>query len=421
MLNRRQTLKWIGLPALAGGPLGGLAGALERARAFDDSDERYWHEIGRAFTVDRALINLNNGGVSPSPRHVQEAMKEYLDFSNKASAYNMWRILEPCIETVRVHVAKLWGVDSEEIAITRNASEGLQTCQFGFDLEPGDEVLTTTQDYPRMITTFLQRERREGIVLRQFSLPTPCEDPDRVVQLFEENITDRTRMILASHMTFTSGQILPVREIAALGRKRGIPVIIDGAHAFAHFDFSLAEIACDYYATSLHKWLFAPHGTGLLYVRRDKIPGLWPLMAATEEQSADIRKFEQIGTHPLANYLAVAEALYFHEELGPERKQQRLIELRDYWADRLLQNDRVRLNTSQKPGLACGIANVSIDGLDVTELTKWLRKKHQILVVAVKHEDCTGIRVSPSVYTTKGELDRFCEVMEGALANGLSG
>jgi selenocysteine lyase/cysteine desulfurase len=144
-------------------------------------------------------------------------------------------------------------------------------------------------------------------------------------------------------------------------------------------------------------------------------------MAATEEQSADIRKFEQIGTHPLANYLAVAEALYFHEELGPLRKQKRLIELRDYWADRLLQNDRVRLNTSQKPGFACGIANVSFDGLDVTELATWLQKKHQILVVAVKHEDCTGIRVSPSVYTTKGELDRFCEVMEGALANGLSG
>jgi len=419
MLNRRQALRMVGLPAVFGGRLLRLPEALERAQAYDESDERYWFEIGRAFTVDRGLINLNNGGVSPSPRYVQEAVKRHLDFSNEAPAHTMWRVLEPRIESVRTHLARLWDVDREEVAITRNASESLQICQFGFDLSEGDEVLTTTQDYPRMITTFRQRERRDGIVLKQFELPVPCEDPARVVELFEEHITDRTRLILMCHMINLTGQILPVREVAALGRRRGIPVIVDGAHAFAHFDFKLSELECDYYASSLHKWLFAPHGTGLLYVRRDKIAGLWPLMAAGEHQTGDIRKFEEIGTHPAANHLGIAEALFFHEELGAQRKERRLIELRDYWARRLLENERVRLNTSLKPGFACGIANVAVDGLEPKVLTDWLWKEHKILVTAIKHEECNGLRISPSVYTSKTELDRFCEAMEWAMEFGL--
>jgi len=282
-----------------------------------------------------------------------------------------------------------------------------------------DEVLTTTQDYPRMITTFKQRERREGIVLKQFSIPTPAEDPAGIVRLFEENISDRTRLILMSHMVFLTGQILPVRDVVAMARKRGIPVIVDGAHAFAHFEFQLADLDCDYYASSLHKWLFAPHGTGLLYVRRDKIAGLWPLMAAPETEDDDIRKFEEIGTHPAANALAVAEALTFHEGIGAHRKQERLIALRDYWADRLLENDRVRLHTSLKPGFACGIANVELEGVDTKSLAEHLWKQHRILVVAITHDQFEGLRVSPSVYTTYQELDRFCDAMEDVLANGL--
>lgn len=417
MFHRRQLLSSLALPAA--NSLLGLREALEGARGFDPEDERYWGEIGRAFSVDRGLINLNNGGVSPSPTYVQEAMKRRLDFSNEAPAYTMWRILEPRIETVRARIAALWDVDAEELAITRNASESLQICQFGIDLKAGDEVLATTQDYPRMITTFRQRERREGIRLRQFSIPTPCEDPQAIVRLYEEHVTEQTKLILVSHMVFLTGQILPVREVAALGRRLGIPVIVDGAHAFAHFDFKLSDLECDYYASSLHKWLFAPHGTGLLYVRRDKIADLWPLMAASDEMSGDIRKFEEIGTHPAANRLAISEALHFHEELGPERKEARLIELRDYWANRLLEHDSVRLNTSLKEGFACGIANVSIEGMDHRALADQLFRKHKILVVAIGHEECTGLRVSPSVYTTKRELDRFCDAVEEAIKNGL--
>jgi len=382
-------------------------------------DENYWSEVARAFTVDRTLVNLNNGGVSPSPTFVQDAMKRHLDFSNKAPTYTMWQILGPQREGVRARMAREWGVDTEEVAFTRNASEGLQICQFGYDLQPGDEVLTTTQDYGRMLTTFRQRERREGIVMRQIKVPVPAEDDAEVVRRFEEGITEKTRLILMCHMINLTGQILPVKEIVAMARNYDIPVIVDGAHALAHFPFKLSDLECDNYATSLHKWLFAPHGTGLLYVRKEEIPNIWPLMAAPDRMNDDIRKYEEIGTHPAANYLAIGEALTFHQGIGAERKAERLIYLRDYWANRLLENDRVSLNTSQKPGFACGIGNVHVDGLDTAALSTWLWNEHRIINVSIGHEECTGLRISPSVYTTLEEIDRFSEAMEWAIKHGL--
>ncbi|MFQ5507564.1 MAG: aminotransferase class V-fold PLP-dependent enzyme [Planctomycetota bacterium] len=422
MQSRRQFLGAIGVPAVA------LATSLDprkvevalaAAKKAAVRKQDFWFEVSRAFTVDRSLVNLNNGGVSPAPALVQDAMKRHLDYSNLAPPYTMWRILEPQREAVRQRLARHWGTDPEEIALVRNSSEGLQICQFGIDLERGDEVLTTTQDYPRMITTFKQRERREGIVLKQFSIPVPSEDPAEIVALFEKNITPRTRLILMCHMINLTGQILPVREVVRMARAKGIPVIVDGAHALAHFEFKLSDLDCDYYATSLHKWLFAPHGTGLLYVRRDKVKGLWPLMAAREQQDDDIRKFEEIGTHPAANYLAIAEALNFHQGIGGKRKEARLVHLREYWVEQLVRHDKVRLHTSRLPGMACGIANVQIEGADSTKLNAWLWKEHRILATPIKHREFEGIRVSPSVYTTHEELDRFVAAMEHVIAKGL--
>lgn len=378
-------------------------------------DEDFWFAVQQAFQVDRSLINLNNGGVSPVCLPARRAMQRYLDDSNSAPAYSMWRILEPRRESVRSRLARCFGCRSEEIAVTRNASESLQICQFGFDLQPGDEVLTTTQDYPRMITTWLQRERREGIVLKQFSIPVPAEDEDEVVRLFQQNITSRTRLILMCHMINLTGQILPVRKVVQLARRQGIPVIVDGAHTFAHLKFEQADLDCDYYASSLHKWLFAPHGTGLLYVRREKIPALWPLMAAGEEQRDDIRKFEEIGTHPAANFLAVGDALTFHEGIGAGRKETRLRFLTNYWASRLVENRRIRLLTSLQPEFSCGIATFQVRGLPASELASRLWNEHRILVAAIEHPEFEGIRVSPSVYTTLEELDRFCDAVQHLL------
>jgi len=319
--SRRDFLGTLAVPAALSLPRFEPARAARAVEAFGSfegtaeeaaRDESRWFEVQQAFTVDRSQVNLNNGGVSPAPGTVLEAMKRHLDFSNEAPAHNMWRLLEPQVETVRQRLARLFGCDTEEMAITRNASEGLQICQLGFDLEPGDEVLTTDQDYPRMLTTFEQRARREGIVLKKFPIPVPSEDDDEIVRRFEQHITERTRLILMCHVINLTGQILPVNRVVTMARARGIPVIVDGAHSFAHFEFTRDELDCDYFGTSLHKWLFAPHGTGFLYVRKDRIADLWPMMAAQEKQDDDIRKFEEIGTHPAANHLAISEAIGFH-------------------------------------------------------------------------------------------------------------
>ncbi len=385
-------------------------------------DEVFWAEVARAFPVDRSLINLNNGGVSPSPAVVLEALKRHLDYSNQAPAYTMWKVLEPQREGVRAQLARQLGCDAEEVALTRNASESLQALQFGFDLARGDVVLACDQDYPRMLTTFRQRARREGIVLREFPLPHPVDDPAEVVAAYEREMDQhRPKLLLLSHVLFTTGQLQPVREVIAAARRRGIPVIVDGAHAFAHFDYRLHDLDCDYYGTTLHKWLCAPHGTGALFVRRDQIERLWPLMAVEPKLDTDIRKFEEIGTHPAANYLAIAEALQFHQALGPARKAARLSFLREHWLRRLVDAhpDRFVLHTSRKPGLAHALATVQLVGVDSERLCEWLWDRHRIFTVAILHERVSGLRIGPSVYTTLDELDRFCAAMEQVLAQGL--
>ena len=429
-MDRREFLGAVGIPIVTAAAVVALdpfrAGRAVEALASNSGkpedvarDEAFWFEVQQAYTCDRSIVNFNNGGVSPSPAVVQDAMKRHLDFSNLAPAYSMWRVLEPQREPVRERLARFFACDPEEIALTRNASEGLQICQFGFDLKRGDEVLTTNQDYPRMLATFKQRERREGIRLVQFSIPVPSEDPDDIVQRFEEHITPRTKVILMCHMINLTGQILPVKKVVEMARGYGIPVVVDGAHAFAHFPFTAEELGCDYYATSLHKWLCAPHGTGLLYVRRDKISNLWPLMAATEQMDADIRKFEEIGTHPAANYLAIAEALTFHQGIGSANKAARLRYLRNRWAERLNEHDRVQLHTSLKEPHSCALATVQIDGVDSVDLYKHLWSEHRILTTPIKHDEFEGVRVTPHVYSTLEEVDRFADVMEGVVRDGL--
>ncbi len=382
-------------------------------------DERFWFQIQQAFDIDRSLINLNNGGVCPSPRIVHQAMIRQLNFANHAPSRNLWTVQDPQVELVRTRLARTFGCDREEMAITRNASESLQIAINGIDLNPGDEFLTTTHDYPRMINSLKQRMAREGLVVKQFKLPVPVPSHDALVRLFEENITPKTKVILLCHIVNLTGEIFPVERICKMARTRGIQTIVDGAHAFAHFVYDGGALGCDYYGTSLHKWLTAPIGTGFLYVRKDRIKNLWPLQAAPDPRADDIRKFEEIGTHPAAPRMAIAEALTFYHGIGPERKEARLRFLRNSWADRLQQDDRVRINTNLAPDHSCGIANVQLEGIDPAELTGHLWRRHKIIVTPIKHEDFQGIRVTPNVYTTRREIDLFCEAMEGVLEKGL--
>ena len=382
-------------------------------------DEDFWSVIQNSFTVTRGIINLNNGGVSPSPRIVTEALVRYIWQQEDATAYTMWQILEPQSETIRTGLAEIFGCDREEIAITRNASESLEICLMGMDFKPGDEILTTTQDYPRMLTTLRQRERREGLVLKMVKIPIPPKDVSEITAAFERGITNRTKLILMSHQVNITGQITPVKAVCEMARAKRIETIIDGAHSFAQFDFKQKDLGCDYFGTSLHKWLYAPKGSGLLYVKRDKIEKLWPLMAAESKQSNDIRKFEEVGTHSAAPRLAIGEAMLFHHGLGGKRKEARLRYLSRYWMNRLKDVPKIRFNTSFDPQQSCAIANVEVVGIDPTAIGSYLFNKHRIFTTPIVHEEFKGIRITPNVYTTLGELDRFCNEMEKIARKGL--
>ncbi|HTQ57012.1 MAG TPA: aminotransferase class V-fold PLP-dependent enzyme [Bryobacteraceae bacterium] len=395
-----------------------LAATVGNSRAAGDlaRDEDFWRDIQSAFTLDRSIINLNNGGVSPSPRVVQDAMRRYLEFSNIAPARTMWAVLEPEVEIVRQRLAADFGCDPEEIAITRNASESLENVQLGLDLKAGDEVLTTDQDYPRMITTWKQRERRDGIVLKMISFPTPPPSLEDLAERFEKAITPRTRVIHFCHITNLTGQIFPVRQICQMARSRGIEAIVDGAHAYAQFPFKHADLDCDFYGTSLHKWLLAPHGTGFLYVRKSKIGKIWPLMAAGPDMTGNIRKFEEIGTHPAANHNAISDALEFHTAIGVERKAARLRYLRSVWTERLTRLPGVSSPTSNDPRLSCGIGLLSVAGKEPGPLSEQLWDKYRILTVGITHPQFKGLRVTPNVYTTLPEIETFCDAVEKLIA-----
>jgi len=359
--------------------------------------------------------------VSPAPRSVQTAMHQYWDITNMSPSYYVDEILGPRVEVVRRRLADAFGCDPEEMAITRNTSESMQIVQMGLDLKPGDEVLTTTQDYPRMITAWRQREARDGVVLRTVPFPTPPREPRDLIRRIEEAITPRTRVLLICHMTYTTGQIFPVKEICALARERGIETLVDGAHGFAHFPFTRDDLDCDYYATSLHKWLYAPVGTGFLYVRRERIRDLWPLMAAPLSMREDIRKFEEIGTHPIAIKGAITEALTFHDGIGAERKAERLRFLRRRWSDRARELPGVRVLNSDDPLQSCGIGAVTIEGVDANALTDHLEWKYRIHVrprIVEGELDC--IRVTPNVFTTLEEVDLFADAIEEISRRGLA-
>jgi isopenicillin-N epimerase len=376
------------------------------------SDETYWREIQQAFTLDRTIINLNNGGCCPSPRVVHEALKRYLDISNQAPVYHMWQILEPNIESVRRQLALEFGCDPEELAITRNASEALQIAQLGITLEPGDVVVTTNQDYGRMLDTWEQRVRRDGIKLTKISFPVPPRSPQDLADRLIAAITPSTRVLHFCHITNLTGQIFPVRQVCDEARRRGIKTVVDGAHAFAHFPYKAADLGCDYYGTSLHKWLLAPIGTGFLYVRRENIASLWPLTPADASKVSDIRKFEEIGTHPAANHNAIAEALTFHEGIGIERKAARLRYLRDRWAKRLAEHPKIRLQTSLDPAQSCAIATVQITSVPTPKVVAALWERWRIIATPIVHAEYEGVRITPNVYTTIEEIDTFAEAME---------
>ena len=425
-MNRRAFLAAAGgsLTALRSHAFEHISGAVQSRAELGSRevarDEDFWFEVRQAFTIDRNHINLNSGSVSPAPRSVQTAMKQYWDITNMSPSLYVDEMLGPRVEVVRRRLAETFGCDPEELAITRNTSESMEIVQFGLDLKAGDEVLTTTQDYPRMLTTWRQREQRDGIVLKMVPYPTPPESPEVLIERIERAITARTKVILICHVTYTTGQIFPVGDICRMARARGIETVVDGAHGFAQFPFTRDELDCDYYGTSLHKWLLAPVGTGFLYVRRDKIAKLWPLMSAPDSMRDDIRKFEEIGTYPIALRGAITEAVTFHEAIGVARKAERLRYLRRRWSQRAAELPGVTVLNADAPEQSCGIGAMSLEGVEAAALTDFLERKYQIHVrPRYVDGEFTCIRVSPNIFTTLEEVDLFAAAIEDAAMHGI--
>lgn len=375
-------------------------------------DEDYWSVIQQSFTVNSNLIILNNGGVSPSPRVVQEAVERYNRMSNEGPSYYMWRILDQGREPLRQKLALLAGCDPEEIAVNRNATESLNTVIFGLDMKPGDEVIGTKQDYPNMINAWRQRVQREGIVYTQLNFQFPIENDEEIVAAYENAITPKTKILHVTHIINWIGQIMPVKKIAQMAKKHGLEVIVDGAHSFGLLDYKIPDLGCDYFGTSLHKFLSAPIGSGMLWIKKEKIEKIWPLVCNDKPKSEDIRKFETLGTRSFPIEQGIGEAVNFQNAIGSKRKEERIRYLKNYWAGRVKDIPNVKIHTSFKPQYSCAICGVTIDGMTPGELDNALFNTYKIHTVGIVWENISCVRITPHVYTKLQDLDKLVRAIE---------
>lgn len=382
-------------------------------------DDDFWYYIRECYTVSPHVINLNNGGVAPQPQIVQDALDKYNRLCNEAPSYYMWRILDAGREPLRENLAELAGCSAEEIAINRNSTEGLNSVIFGLNLKAGDEVVLCKQDYPNMINAWKQREKRDGIKLVWISMDLPMEDESAMAEKYITAFTSKTKVVHVTHMINWVGQITPVRKIADEAHKRGIDVLCDGAHSFALMDFKIEDLGCDYFASSLHKWMSAPFGSGMLYIKKNKIKDVWALLSNDNPDGDNIRKFESLGTRSFASEMAIGYALDFHNMIGSKRKEARLHYLKNYWAEQVKDIPKVKLNTSLNPKFGCAIGNFSIEGIEPGEIDNKLFNKYKIHTVGIVWDNIKGVRVTPNVYTSKKDLDKLVRGIEDIAKNGV--
>lgn len=374
--------------------------------------EDFWNWIRHAYTESPTIFNLNNGGVSPQPKVVQEAFVMYNRLCNEAPSYYMWRVLDKGRESLRGQLAELSGCSPEELAIDRNTTESLDTIIAGLRLKKGDEVVMCHYDYPNMRQAWEQRAKREGIVLKYIDLALPADDDEAIVKAYTDRFTSKTRIAHITHIINYTGQIMPARKIADAAHAKGIDVVIDGAHSYAHLDYKIPDLGGDYFGTSLHKWLCAPFGTGMLYVKKDKIAGLWTSFPNPDPESGDIRKFENLGTRSFPAEEAIGHAIDFHKMIGAKRKEERLRYLTHYWVERVQGVKGFKLFTSMKPQYSCALATFGMEGKEGGEISSYLFKKHQIHTTSIKYKDVNGVRVTPHVYTSTDVLDRLVKAIK---------
>jgi selenocysteine lyase/cysteine desulfurase len=382
------------------------------------TDEDYWTVIQQGYSASSSpIIILNNGGVSPSPLAVQQAVERFNQMANQGPSYYMWRILDQGRENLRAGLAKLGGCDTEEVAINRNATEALVTIIYGLDLQQGDEVIGSTQDYPNMMQAWKQRALRDGIVYKQLTFDFPSENDEEIVAAYSNAITPKTKIIHLTHVINWNGQIMPIQKIARMAHEKGLEVIVDGAHSYGLLDFNIPDLEADYFGTSLHKYLSAPIGSGMLWIKKENISKVWPLICAGDPKSDNIRKFENLGTRSFPIEQGIGEALNFHNAIGTKRKEERIRYLKDYWATRAERIPGVKIHTSLKRAYSCALAGVSVDGLTPGELEGRLMRESKIHTTPVSIANINCVRVSPHVYTKISDLDKLVEGLEKIARN----
>jgi selenocysteine lyase/cysteine desulfurase len=375
-------------------------------------DEGFWRSVRGDYRLKPDYINLENGYYCFMPEATLERQVAHLRRVNYEGSYYMRTVRQSNKRLVAEKVGAVVGAPAEEIAITRNTTESLDLVIGGLDWKAGDEAVMAAQDYGAMQNHFKLVARRYGVVNKVVSVPNHPESDEALVALYADAITDKTRLLMISHLINITGQVLPVRKICDMAHARGVEVLVDGAHAYAHVPFKMADLDCDYYGASLHKWLSAPLGAGLLYVKREKIPSLWPLLAARDLPEDDIRRLNHTGTDPVHVDLGILDALEYQAALGLPRKAARLHFLQRYWTDQLRGVPGVIVNTPADPARHGGIGNVGLEGWGPRELAKTLLEEHRIFTVGIDRPGVRGLRITPNLYTTLEELDTFVAVMK---------
>jgi selenocysteine lyase/cysteine desulfurase len=369
------------------------------------ADEDFWLKIRASYKLNPDYINLENGYYCFLPEETLEHFLQHVRDVNYQGSYYMRTYQIDNKKKVVAKLAEMAGCSADELIITRNTTESLDTVISGFHWEKGDEALMANQDYGAMLNMFRQVEERYGIKANRIDVPMHPESDEEVVAAYEAAITDKTKLLMVCHIVNITGHILPIRKICDMAHARGVEVMVDGAHAFGHFNFSIRDLDCDYYGTSLHKWLSAPLGAGFLYMKKQNVPKIWPMFADSEREEFDILALNHTGTHPCHTDLAIANAINYHNAIGSDRKEARLRYIQNYWTDQVRNLDHIVLNTPKEKHRSCGIANAGIKGINPIALAKTLFDKHGIWTVGIDGVGVHGCRISPNVYTTTEELD----------------
>ena len=396
-----------------GAPLGiaGLAKSFEKKAHLSPlalaSDDAFWDEIRKQYLLKPDYINLENGYYNFLPQPLLNKYIEHIKEVNYQGSYYMRTVQFENKKNITAKLAKVAGCSPDQIIITRNTTESLDMVIGGLDWKAGDEAIMALQDYGAMLEMFDQIKNRYGVVNVMLSVPNHPKNDLEIIDLYKNAITPKTKAILVSHMINITGQILPIKEICTMAHEKGVQVIVDGAHAFAHIKYSIQDLGCDYYAASLHKWLSVPLGAGLLYVQKDNIKKVWPLLADSEKDPNKINRLNHTGTHPEHTDLTISDSIDYYEIIGVERKEARLRYLQNYWTEKVRNLPRVILNTPAAANRSCAIANIGIEGIEPGELAKRLLKEHNVFTVAIDYANVHGCRICPNVYTTTQELDSF--------------